>query len=353
MNKYYCRYKRTVQIIVVVIFSSILISCGEKESEDTESKVRNNIEIENTDTKEDSVNSFKKDKTVQKEDIISDMQIRVDYLSSLGFQITNFEIIKRQTNLDDKEDVIYVHFDAQNNDFSIARNYQLQYILYNEGWLLEEVNPYSQDGYFDETISLHGVDSEEVESYFANVCASENIEEPEFHNSLIGVTYSDIENTLFDNNCDCYCQQVQFTYELFTRTVWVNVQYTLNGFVWEPYMSTEEEYSLNDNISGRWVSYIKATNPMHLDSTISLDITKIDNLNCSYDFLWTSRIQGGYGQTFNGTKEIVICHNSSGYLNRIEVCYDSAWGDSIYITPEGLLYVPGLSTEKYLLTKED
>lgn len=34
-----------------------------------------------------------------------------------GNEITKFEIIKRQTNIKEKKDTVYVHIEAENEDF--------------------------------------------------------------------------------------------------------------------------------------------------------------------------------------------------------------------------------------------
>ncbi len=111
---------------------------------------------------------FKKDKPVDEKVIQADAEAQVE---KEGFQVETkeFEVIKRQTNMDDKEDLVYVYLYGENEDIAVSRCYKFTYILYNDGWLLEENEPYADEDHPDGVMPLHGPTEEDarqfVESY--------------------------------------------------------------------------------------------------------------------------------------------------------------------------------------------
>lgn len=70
-------------------------------------------------------------------DILSDIQYQDDYFGSYGLTIDSSNITKRQTNPDDKTDYVWVELNASNDMFTYYAEYYLYYVLYNEGWQLE------------------------------------------------------------------------------------------------------------------------------------------------------------------------------------------------------------------------
>ena len=52
--------------------------------------------------------------------------------------INESQISKRQTNEDDKTDFVWIDVSASNEDFSYTASYELTYVLYNDGWQLED-----------------------------------------------------------------------------------------------------------------------------------------------------------------------------------------------------------------------
>ena len=163
----------------IMVFSliSILAGCGNNKTE--------NVPVESGSvTEKAEVNEIKDaiDNLLNKyEDGVSDTTIQSDIENQNEFvthniDITKIETIKRQTNVSDKEDIIYIHVEGQSENFSVTRNYKLLYVLYNEGWLLESMEPYVGEGYYDSIIALHGVDSKIVEEDFSNTYTERNVE---------------------------------------------------------------------------------------------------------------------------------------------------------------------------------
>lgn len=54
-------------------------------------------------------------------------------------EITSFDIIKRQTSESDKTDIIYISASSQNETFLRDAEYIMTYGLYNDGWVLDNV----------------------------------------------------------------------------------------------------------------------------------------------------------------------------------------------------------------------
>lgn len=78
--------------------------------------------------------------------IIEDLQLN-RYLSSSEFEIYDHEIIKRQTDKGAKTDLVWVNVDAKNEWASCNRSFKMTYILYNDGWRLEEMEPFEEEAW--------------------------------------------------------------------------------------------------------------------------------------------------------------------------------------------------------------
>ena len=346
---------KKIFIHTIMVFSliSILAGCGNNKTE--------NVPVESGSvTEKAEVNEIKDaiDNLLNKyEDGVSDTTIQSDIENQNEFvthniDITKIETIKRQTNVSDKEDIIYIHVEGQSEDFSVTRNYKLLYVLYNEGWLLESMEPYVGEGYYDSIIALHGVDSKIVEEDFSNTYTERNVEVLSFDSSYRGTNLSYIENVTFDGTLDQYYEDVQVEYDLFIKKVRIEITYTLEDYTWIPNIYVEDEYVLSDNITGHWAYYMKATPfPMSKDSEISVDLVKIDDTNYSCEFLWTSRIEGGYDQSFSTSGEMRVHYDENGELAYIDLGHQDADG-TVRIAPEGMIFDVDLSTDKYILTKE-
>ena len=76
----------------------------------------------------------------KKENEIAEEIAREDYFFELyNLSIKEYEVEKRQTNKDDKTDLIWMTISGENDDFGYVANYKAIYVKYNDGWLLENV----------------------------------------------------------------------------------------------------------------------------------------------------------------------------------------------------------------------
>lgn len=225
--------------ISCVIF---IAGCGRTEVDLENSKV--NEVVENND-KETS------DGTLKESDIKVDIQ-NEDLFVSQGLTITNFEVIKRQTNIDNKEDIVYVHVEGENADFAVVRNYKLLYVLYNEGWMLDGTEPYSDEEYSDSTIPLHGVTDEIVNAYFEDFTYYNPNEY--FHSQIQNVVYGNIEKIVSDTYYEVYQQINVYEYPLFKEEITTTISFSLKDFSWEAYVDTASVPYLKDTTMGQWHS---------------------------------------------------------------------------------------------------
>lgn len=64
-----------------------------------------------------------------------------EYVYESKYSYISHDIIKRQTNIEEKEDLIFCNVTAENKYFSVSFEVELEYIYYDEGgWILEKSN---------------------------------------------------------------------------------------------------------------------------------------------------------------------------------------------------------------------
>lgn len=80
---------------------------------------------------------------VSKTQIWEDILAQDNFFEEYGLEITDKEITQRKTMVDQKYDDIYAVVTARNSDCVYEAEYSLNYVLYDDGWLLED--------YFKET----------------------------------------------------------------------------------------------------------------------------------------------------------------------------------------------------------
>ena len=76
------------------------------------------------------------DRAKSESEIIEDIEA-CDSFKILNAEIENLEVVKRQTDKDNRSDLVYVTVEARNDNMECTLSFILQYELYNEGWFLE------------------------------------------------------------------------------------------------------------------------------------------------------------------------------------------------------------------------
>ena len=148
---------------------------------------------------------------------VSDSQLQSDLYNSVefskfsvefGMEITNLEIIKRQTAVENKFDRVWISVDTASNTVEGKFYYIMIYNLYNDGWLLESVIEDKTDLWHFAPIS--GISDEEVSNYLpknAEILSNEI----DLENATQIVTYTYAESYRYCNIT--YNKQLMFVFE--------------------------------------------------------------------------------------------------------------------------------------------
>lgn len=101
--------------------------------------------------------STKLNRPPQPEQILSDVNRSKDVeLPPDGF-FTACEVIKRQSNPEDKEDVVFCRLTAEVGYLRAQRQYKLLYNFYDEGgWILDEATPENEDEWTEDYLDGNG-----------------------------------------------------------------------------------------------------------------------------------------------------------------------------------------------------
>lgn len=122
-----------------------------------------------------------------KTDLVAQQLPAEAYTDSEPPEITSFQILKRQTNVDDKTDLVYVTYTTTTACADFVRSYLLTYTLYNDGWILDDYE-YCDGDY--RTIPKVEPDDELVDSLFEYY----DFQGGEYTNWVITERNVDVEN---------------------------------------------------------------------------------------------------------------------------------------------------------------
>ena len=115
--------KSILCLIVVFCISFSMFGCAENNKKDS---------------KENGVSASQLKEDIKKSDFIQNCYSS-DFVYESEYSYISHDIIKRQTNIEEKEDIIYCNVTAQNKYFSVDFDVTLEYIYYDEGgWILEK-----------------------------------------------------------------------------------------------------------------------------------------------------------------------------------------------------------------------
>lgn len=91
------------------------------------------------------------------DEILTELESNEKFFPYCDLSINDIKILKRQTNKKNKSDNIFVEVNASNNELGVncILSYELNYLLYNDGWVLEEIKKYN-DGKWE--VSKPGYD---------------------------------------------------------------------------------------------------------------------------------------------------------------------------------------------------
>ncbi len=211
--------------------------------------------------------------------IMQDLAADKDFFNEQEVQISDLSVIKRQTTVEDKIDLVYVEVKAENEFINCTLSYEMTYRLYNDGWLLDEVKQYEngehsvlpKKGIADDDVEIFitqkfsGTPSLDEDVYYKHECisAENNLEESRC-TRIFTVWYEcDVGDLALD-------YKAVFEYDI-EQNLWVleeenegdiYIRWRLDNTVWT---IDDEDYKGNENLM---ISFTEQT-----DDSIKITIT--------------------------------------------------------------------------------
>lgn len=99
------------------------------------------------------------------QEIVADLQKSPAFISE-AVRIDSCEIIKRQTDPDNKCDLVYLTAYVNEDELKCALSYVMQYALYNDGWILENVSRYDDGPWSIGGLPIDRISSDAISSDF-------------------------------------------------------------------------------------------------------------------------------------------------------------------------------------------
>jgi len=272
-------------------------------------------------------------------EILIDVTIEDSFFSDYSLSTDESTVVKRQTNNDDKTDYVWLDVTASNEDFTYQASYELIYVLYNDGWLLEE---YTKTNSYIEPKSYPSLED-------AIEIMSSNFEDYEFFSDSQGlnsVSYSFQRKESYHYLSTNYITDVIFNFK--PNSLWT---YSLQN--------TETGYSLD--IEGEW-TYSDADRSFYINI---IDVGKEINDSGQIDVILSYELENIHTSAHSTTTKssngpvrmgIDTYHSS---MHRWAIVLDpySVYGNiSMYLGIDSKELVEstgyGLACDGYFLTRE-
>ena len=205
------------------------------------------------------------------EEEIKDDIVAKEELDRSDATITDYSVIKRQTNIEDKNDIIYMTISGENDDYAFVKNYVATYCLYNEGWQLEELIPYYdiENGIKDSIVPKHGVENpKDYLEFVYSASGEEQVAWASWPNSVNSTQASELQHVKTtlgrEDSVDLYCLTMTYYYSALVEKVeipiafYFNTNLSGNAWSWTMYIETNSAVrtlTLSDGIIGWWTSH--------------------------------------------------------------------------------------------------
>lgn len=288
-------------------------------------------------------------------------QIMSDIENSYAFQqyrveLSDVTIIKRQTDVTNKTDDVYVSVYGKNNDYEVAKNYQLTYELYNEGWILENIRSYYDANYPERIATLRGPRDYIRDDLldFDITLDDSNIAycfDKDRYSNYYGYEVSDWKQlTKYDGKgtTDSYVRTAVFKSDYFNEILEQTImfEFDVHNLTWGAHWDEVIRVELNEGILGTWktdsgwefriTSYTEDTCYVEYCSKGSTEFTpgtlQVGEPNGYWVYLtWTDSEE----RTFNhgSVLEGLCIRGNSLYGNKIELSVEAplSWLDDGYL----------------------
>lgn len=248
----------------------------------------------------------------------------MDYFDPETSMVEDFTITKRQTTSENGTDVVWVSVNAKDENKSATLSYVMTYILYNDGWKLENVVRDSESTW--EFEPLQGPPSEMIETDIPVDPADVTVE------TYLEEKRADASYTIANDIGFCiimYAKQQTFSFNTDTG-VWIPTDNrtiaTQNDF--SPIIGTAWQY-LEDSNGARLE--LDSIDPVTLDATGSLQVMVVDG---SYSSTKYEKILSDCVFRFEGESLIMVDYASeSSDFKHLEFRHDGDGSFSVIVSP--------------------
>ena len=196
-------------------------------------------------------------------EIMNDVQKKADVVKQYNIEVYKMITEKRQTDVNNKRDIVYAFFKAKNEDIDCYFGLELIYTLYNNGWILDSIQNYNVNSW---TVSpLKGVTREQADE-------------------VIGDKYNQFDyinsNEDLKNGICKYDYSTQNTYNFMTETDTIEVVFTFNkeNADWTNTINVSNHNEVW-NVGGTWTyayHWDKAFSWQAFDINAKIDIDSFD-----------------------------------------------------------------------------
>lgn len=260
-------------------------------------------------------------------------------------ETTDFEVVKRQTNEDDKVDTAWVTIKGKTDLFVVTRSYEVHSVLYNDGWRAEDVVAWYNSDTPDSAVPLSGLSEEEMRNYVEwnmdpNAYRSFDYT---YGGSAIGsgvrpaVTMGELthpEEAVLEEgySSDTWYCDITYTYDIMEETVTVPIHCTFDPVTMYWSIEPDSGYGvtrtvrLTDGLAGEWTG---AVNDQHTGEQVRISaiISEVGDDWFQLDFL---EFDSNFYEYTNdsGRVKLVVDHYTDDKYDRYGMLKLSfAWDD--------------------------
>lgn len=176
-------------------------------------------------------------RTASKDDICKEIQ-EYGHFDQFELNIKEYTEVKRDTNKNNKYDKIWVDILAENDSIAYTASYIITYGLYNDGWLLENIEILDDDFYALENLELAQVseDLQNAHKSVINTYALTNI------SVEADIPLLDTSNKILSLTCVATAENEEMAIEA-TIEAHYQLKMSVNGCGWVLTGSNMEDYS--------------------------------------------------------------------------------------------------------------
>lgn len=229
-------------------------------------------------------------KVASEQQIIEDIKANTNF-ENLNLEIDKFEVIKRQTNVESKEDIVFVSITGHTDELTAVRNYELRYELYNEGWIVETVKSYRDNSHQDDTVAKNEISLKEATSYFETFDADAFAPYKLSDGYTYDIISTEIELSEYYDNNAYYNVCVTYRYDTFDAFADLEMNFMFTGssenWSWKyPDLTDSEPFHsavFNDGILGEWecsfdaeryTLNVKSYSSAHIVADVTVDLRR-------------------------------------------------------------------------------